>query len=91
MSAKNIELAAQIIGDLGGTAKTAEMCDITPGAVSQWRRTGIPKAQLNYIKAARPDLFRVVRARAVAALPATPSNTTPASAAVRERNPETNA
>jgi hypothetical protein len=47
----------EVIERLGGNAKTAELCEITPGAVSQWRHNGIPKAQMKFIKAARPDLF----------------------------------
>jgi hypothetical protein len=49
--------ASDIIELLGGTNKTAELCEITPGAVSQWRKTGIPKSQLKYIKLARPECF----------------------------------
>lgn len=49
--------APKIIDLLGGTTKTAALCDITPGAVSQWRHAGIPKSQLKYLKLARPDLF----------------------------------
>ena len=49
--------AEQIIGLLGGNAKTAALCEVTPGAVSQWVHNGIPKAQLRFIKLARPELF----------------------------------
>lgn len=49
--------AEQVIALLGGTVKTAELCEVTKGAVSQWRDNGIPKAQLRSIKLARPDLF----------------------------------
>jgi len=57
MSSVDTVTANRVIDDLGGTAKTAEICEITPGAVSQWRLNGIPKAQLKYIQAARPELF----------------------------------
>lgn len=30
---------------------------VTTGAVSQWRKTGIPKARLMFLKAIRPDVF----------------------------------
>lgn len=53
----------EVIELLGGNAKTAEFCEVTPGAVSQWLRNGIPKAQMKFIKAARPDLFCVKLAR----------------------------
>jgi predicted transcriptional regulator len=48
----------EVIERLGGNARTAELCDITPGAVSQWLRNGIPKTQLKFIKLARPDVFK---------------------------------
>jgi hypothetical protein len=51
----------EVIERLGGNAKTAELCEITPGAVSQWLHNGIPKAQMKFIKAARPDLFPNVK------------------------------
>ena len=46
-----------LIDRLGGTSKVAEMCEVTTGAVSQWRKNGIPRYRLQYFKAARPDLF----------------------------------
>jgi hypothetical protein len=50
-------LHSQIIDALGGTSKTALMFDIDPASVSGWRKTGIPKARLMYIRLVRPDLF----------------------------------
>lgn len=49
--------AERVIEAFGGNAKVAKLCDITPGAVSQWKHNGIPKAQLNFLKAKRPKLF----------------------------------
>ncbi len=49
--------ANQIIDAIGGTAKVAELCDVTPGAVSQWRNNGIPKATLKYLRLAKPKVF----------------------------------
>ena len=49
--------ASKIIDALGGTVKVAELCDVTTGAVSQWRNDGIPRARLMYLKAIRPDVF----------------------------------
>jgi hypothetical protein len=46
-----------IIDALGGTYKTAKLCDVKPGAVSQWRRNGIPKSRLMFLKVVRPDVF----------------------------------
>jgi hypothetical protein len=51
-------LANQVIDDLGGTAKTAILCDTSESAVSQWRVNGIPGVRLMYLKLARPDVFR---------------------------------
>lgn len=48
----------KIISLLGGNAKTAELCQVTPGAVSQWLHSGIPKHQLKFLKLARPDVFK---------------------------------
>ncbi len=47
----------QIIDALGGTGKTATLCEVRPAAVSQWRSDGIPPARLMYLKAVRPDIF----------------------------------
>ncbi|WP_323141308.1 hypothetical protein [Massilia phyllosphaerae] len=49
--------AKKIIERIGGTVKTAELCQVTPGAVSQWLDAGIPKARLMYLRLARPDAF----------------------------------
>lgn len=35
--------ANQTIDFLGGTSAVAELCELTTGAVSQWRTNGIPK------------------------------------------------
>lgn len=51
-------LAISIIERLGGTTATAELCEVSPGAVSQWKgEKGIPKQQLKLLRALRPDLF----------------------------------
>jgi hypothetical protein len=46
-----------IIDALGGTNTVAALCEITPGAVSQWRNSQIPKPWLAFFKEKRPDLF----------------------------------
>lgn len=51
--------AIELIEQLGGNAKAAELCEVSRAAVSQWRHNGIPKAQLKFIKAVRVDLFPV--------------------------------
>lgn len=47
----------EIIDLLGGTTATAELCDVQPPSVSEWRKTGIPRARLMFLKAVRPDIF----------------------------------
>jgi len=49
--------AEMIISKLGGTNAVARLCEVRPPAVSQWRRDGIPRARLMYLKAVRPDVF----------------------------------
>jgi hypothetical protein len=50
-------VACQIIDALGGTVAVADLCEVKPGAVSNWKREGIPKPRLQYLKLARPDAF----------------------------------
>ena len=42
----------KLIDELGGTAWVAVLCDVTPGAVSQWKTSGIPKARLQFLRLA---------------------------------------
>lgn len=49
--------ANRIIDELGGTNAVAELCEVTPQAVSQWREDGIPNARLMFLRLARPDYF----------------------------------
>lgn len=53
----------QIIDALGGTSEVARLCEVTPGAVSQWRDPDkrIPPAQLRFLRAVRPDVFRSMK------------------------------
>lgn len=48
---------SELIDELGGTAKVADLCEVSPAAVSQWRRDGIPRARRMYLKVACPDVF----------------------------------
>jgi hypothetical protein len=52
--------ATKIIELLGGTTRVAEMCDVTPGAVSQWKNNGIPKPWLRFFESQHPEVFKVV-------------------------------
>lgn len=46
-----------LIKRLGGGAKVASLCEVTPAAVSQWIANGVPPARLMYLKLARPEAF----------------------------------
>ena len=46
---------------MGGTSKVAEICGITTGAVSQWRKNGIPSYRMDFFRLLRPELFSDVR------------------------------
>ncbi|MDP2815749.1 MAG: hypothetical protein Q8O19_03615 [Rectinemataceae bacterium] len=48
----------KIIDEIGGTNEVATLCEVTDGAVSQWRVNGIPRARLMYLKIVRPDVFK---------------------------------
>ena len=50
--------ASEIIDRLGGTQSTADLCEISKGAVSQWRKNGIPKPREMYLRLARPEAFQ---------------------------------
>ncbi|MBW7896542.1 MAG: hypothetical protein H3C27_15650 [Opitutaceae bacterium] len=49
--------ANTIIDAIGTSSEVAQLCDVTVSAVSQWRRAGIPRARLLYLRAVRPDAF----------------------------------
>ena len=49
-----------LITKFGGTRKLAKLCDVPDPVVSGWRKRGIPKARLMYLKLMRPDLFEHV-------------------------------
>lgn len=49
--------ASEIIDALGGTFEVARMCEVQPPSVSEWRKTGIPKARLMFLRLAHPELF----------------------------------
>lgn len=61
---------SEIIDALGGTAAVARLCDVQPPSVSDWRKSGIPKARRMYLKLMRPDVFRKPKAQASEAISA---------------------
>jgi|APAra7269097235_1048549.scaffolds.fasta_scaffold00083_5 hypothetical protein len=40
----------RLIDELGGTGKVAEICDLTPSAISQWRSNGIPHGYFKFLR-----------------------------------------
>lgn len=49
--------ASEIIDRLGGTAEVARLCEVEQPSVSEWKKRGIPRARLMFLKLARPDVF----------------------------------
>ena len=46
-----------VIDRLGGTFEVARLCEVKPPSVSEWRKTGIPKARRQYLELLRPEAF----------------------------------
>lgn len=47
-----------LIDRAGGTAEVARLFEISPQAVSQWRRTGMPKVRRQLLAFLKPEAFR---------------------------------
>lgn len=47
--------ACKIIDGLNGTVAVADLCEVKPSAVSHWRKKGIPKARVKFLRLARTD------------------------------------
>lgn len=56
-----------LIDRMGGTVEVARLCDVTPQAVTQWRRAGIPHPRRMYLAVVRPDVVTMVKAQHAAA------------------------
>ena len=52
---------AAIVEALGGTVVVAKMFDLTPTAVSMWKRNGIPKGSRMYLQATYPKMFKKLK------------------------------
>ena len=50
----------QIIDALGGTFRVASLCEVQPPSVSGWRKHGIPRARMMFLRVARPDVFNAL-------------------------------
>ena len=51
-----------IIDALGGTFRVAELCEVRPPSVSDWKKHGIPRARMMFLRIARPDVFLALEA-----------------------------
>lgn len=49
-----------IIEALGGTFRVAELCEVRPPSVSDWKKNGIPRARLMFLRVVRPEVFRAL-------------------------------
>jgi hypothetical protein len=47
-----------VVEQFGGTVAMATLCEVTPSAVSNWKKEGaIPRAHIKFLRQRRPDLF----------------------------------
>ncbi|MFD3300273.1 helix-turn-helix domain-containing protein [Aquipseudomonas alcaligenes] len=53
---------SEIIDALGGTFRVAELCEVQPPSVSDWRKNGIPRARMMFLRLARPEVFEGLEA-----------------------------
>jgi hypothetical protein len=51
---------SEIIEALGGTFRVAELCEVRPPSVSDWKKHGIPRARMMFLRVARPDVFKAL-------------------------------
>lgn len=49
--------ATKVIELLGDTAEVARMFEVRMPSVSDWKRVGIPRARMLFIRAVRPDVL----------------------------------
>jgi len=53
----------EIIDALGGTFRVAELCEVRPPSVSGWRKYGIPRARMMFLRVARPEVLETLEAQ----------------------------
>lgn len=51
---------SEIIDALGGTFRVAELCEVRPPSVSDWRKHGIPRARMMFLRIAKPEVFEAL-------------------------------
>lgn len=72
-----------IIEALGGTFRVAELCEVRPPSVSDWKKNGIPRARLMFLRVIRPDVFRELDGNHCEEAPPTMTQTIPPTATPR--------
>lgn len=53
-------LAVKIIEILGGPLRVSKLCGISQPSVTLWKKRGIPKSQLNYLRLLSPEVEAIV-------------------------------
>lgn len=46
-----------VIDRLGGTGAVARICEVDPASISGWRKKGIPKARVQFLRVVYPEAF----------------------------------
>ena len=59
--------ATTVVERLGDTAEVARMFEVKMPSVSDWKKSGIPKARMMLIKAVRPDVLEGIDVEAATA------------------------
>ena len=85
-----------IIEALGGTFRVAELCEVRPPSVSEWKKNGIPRARLMFLRVVRPEAFMALEEKSHEEAPPTMPVTIPATSHHRQSaagavNPSSNA
>ena len=61
--------ATQIIDSLGGTAEVSRMFGVRMPSVSDWKKTGIPKARMMFLKVAHKKALSCIDVAAATSKP----------------------
>lgn len=64
--------ATTVVERLGDTAEVARMFEVRMPSVSEWKKSGIPKARMMFIKAVHPEALDGIDVVAATASSATP-------------------
>lgn len=56
-------LAVKIIETLGGPVRVSKLCGISQPSVTLWKKRGIPKSQLNFLRLLSPEVDAIVNSQ----------------------------